>query len=213
MIHPHSELRFVSPEIGLGVFATRFIPKGTITWVFDALDQIVVHSKSSQLPAQLRRQLDIYSYNNGRRERILCWDHARFINHSCHPTSLAPGFDIEIAVRDIQAGEQITDDYGTLNLDSDFECACGVAQCRGIVGPADFERFSGHWDELVASAFPLIGSVEQPLWQLVREHALIADILAGKSPVPGCGLHLLQAGNGDYAAGGGYPILSSVARG
>ena len=33
MIHPHSELRFFSPEVGWGVYATRFIPKGTITWV------------------------------------------------------------------------------------------------------------------------------------------------------------------------------------
>ena len=71
MIHPHSELRFVSPEIGLGVFATQFIPKGTITWVFDPLDQIVTHAKSSRLPARLQRQLDIYSYQNGRGERIL----------------------------------------------------------------------------------------------------------------------------------------------
>jgi uncharacterized protein len=113
MIHPHSELRFVSPEIGLGVFATRLIPKETITWVFDALDQIVVPAKSSELPAPLQRQLDIYSYKNGRGERILCWDHARFVNHSCRPTSLAPGFDLEIAVRDVHPGEQITDDYGS----------------------------------------------------------------------------------------------------
>jgi hypothetical protein len=196
MIHPQSELRFVSPEIGVGVFATRFIPRGTITWVFDPLDQVIIPSKSSRLSATLQRQLDIYSYQNGRGERILCWDNARFINHSCHPTSLAPGFDLEIAIRDIQAGEQLTDDYGGLNIDSDFACACGYPQCRGIVGPADFERLAGQWDELVASAFPLIGAVGQPLWELVPEQSLIENILAGRSPVPSCRVHSLGAANG-----------------
>lgn len=33
MIHPDTELRFINPEIGYGVFATQFIPRGTITWV------------------------------------------------------------------------------------------------------------------------------------------------------------------------------------
>ena len=110
MIHPHSELRFVSPEIGFGVFATRFIPMGAITWVFEPLDQIIPPAKESQLRATLQRQLNIYSYQNGRGDRTLCWDHARFVNHSRDPTSLAPGFDLEIAVRDIEPGEQITDD-------------------------------------------------------------------------------------------------------
>jgi hypothetical protein len=193
MIHPHSELRFVSPAIGFGVFATRLIPKGTITWIFDPLDQIISPSKASQLAAPLQRQLDIYSYQNGSGDRILCWDHARFVNHSCQPTSLAPGFDLEIAVRDIQTGEQITDDYGSLNIDSEFKCHCGFAQCRGVIRPGDFERFSDQWDELVGSTFPFIGKVEQPLWELVQEQAGIASVLAGKSPIPSCRVHALGA--------------------
>lgn len=196
MIHPHSELRFVSREIGWGVFATRFIPKGTITWVFDALDQIFVEKDVLHLPTSLQQQLAIYSYLNGRGERILCWDHARFVNHSCRPTSLAPGFDLEIAIRDIQPGEEITDDYGTLNLESEFECACGHGQCRGTVGPADFAHYSDHWDELVAAAFPLIGAMEQPLWDLVREQISIRAILAGESPIPSCRVHSLGVSNG-----------------
>jgi hypothetical protein len=189
MIHPHSELRFVSPDIGFGVFATRRIPRGTVTWVFDPLDQIVGKEKAAALAPMLARSLDIYSYRNGRDERILCWDHARFVNHSCNPTSLAPGLDLEIAVRDIAAGEQITDDYGTLNLETSFPCACGFSQCRGMVGPGDFGRYWGYWDELVAAAFPLIGQVEQPLWELVPEHELIGRILAGDVPVPSCRVH------------------------
>ena len=51
MIHPDTELRFANPQIGLGVFATRFlIPKGTITWVRDQLDQALPPAAIAQLP-------------------------------------------------------------------------------------------------------------------------------------------------------------------
>jgi hypothetical protein len=195
MIHPHSELQLVNPAIGYGVVATRFIPKGTITWVFDPLDQIISPSKASQLPHVLQKLLHIYAYQNGRAERILCWDHGRFVNHSCHPTSLAPGFDLEIAVRDIQPGEQITDDYSTLNLETGFVCACGHSRCRGTIAPGDFDRHFVEWDALIADAFPLIETVEQPLWPLVREQAEIGSILAEKSPIPSCRIHALGAAN------------------
>jgi len=196
MIHPDSELLFVSPQIGLGVFATRFIPKGTITWVFDPLDQIISPEKAARMPARLEKQLDIYSYRNGCGDRILCWDHARFVNHSCHPTSLAPGLDLEITVRDIEPGEQITDDYGSLNIDTPFECACGLPQCRGIVRPDDFERYADVWDERVSAAFPQVGKVEQPLWDLVQERHLISEVLAGKARVPSCRAHLRETVHG-----------------
>lgn len=193
MIHPHSELRFINPDIGFGVVATRFIPKGTITWVLDPLDQVVTPAREAELSATLRDYLDTYSYQNGRGERILCWDHARFVNHSCEPTSLAPGFDLEMAVRDIHPGEQITDDYGSLNIQSAFTCACGVGHCRGRVGPGDFERHFERWDALVAAAFPQVGAVEQPLWGLVTDRDAIARILAGGAPIPSCRVHALTA--------------------
>jgi hypothetical protein len=37
MIHPWTELRFINDSIGYGVFATQFIPKGTIVWALDDL--------------------------------------------------------------------------------------------------------------------------------------------------------------------------------
>ena len=191
MIHPDSELRYVSPVIGHGVFATRFIPKGTITWVFDDLDQVIPESAGNALAPMLRGMLEKYSYRNRRGEHILCWDHSRFVNHSCHPTSLAPGFDLEIAVRDIEEGEQITDDYGSLNIETEFSCACGSAQCRGVVGPGDFDRLCSRWDSLVAEAFPFIQRVEQPLWDLVREQHAIGTILTGEAALPSCRAHYL----------------------
>jgi hypothetical protein len=56
VIHPDSELRFVSPSIGYGLFATRVIPRGSITWAADPLDQIVSPRQMETLPAMLKAQ-------------------------------------------------------------------------------------------------------------------------------------------------------------
>jgi hypothetical protein len=184
LIHPHSELRFVSSAIGYGLFATRLIPKGTVTWVGDPFDQIISPDRLATLPDLLSAQAHRYSFVNGSGDRVLCWDHGRFVNHSCAATCLSPGFDFEIAVRDIEAGEEITDDYGTLNPEEPFPCLCGSPHCRGQVLPDDPERCRTAWDELVASAFPAILQVNQPLWELVREKDHVVRILAGEMRIP-----------------------------
>ncbi|HXE64681.1 MAG TPA: SET domain-containing protein-lysine N-methyltransferase [Bryobacteraceae bacterium] len=189
MIHPDSELRFVSPAIGYGLFATRLIPMGSITWAADPLDQIIAPARLATLPAMLSCHVHRYSYLNGRGDRILCWDHGRFVNHSCAAACLSPGFDFEIAVRAIQPGEEITDDYGTLNLEEPFECLCGSKHCRGRVLPDDPMRHAPEWDALLARAFPALAKVEQPLWHLVTEKAAVEQVLAGNAAVPSCLTH------------------------
>jgi hypothetical protein len=184
LVHPHSELRFVSPAIGYGLFATQLIPRGTITWVGDPLDQIVSSQQLAAMPALLSAQLHRYSYINGGGARVLCWDHGRFVNHSCAAVCLSPGFDFEIAVRDIAAGDEITDDYGTLNLDEPFACLCGAPQCRGQVLPDDPLRHAPAWDALLRDAFPEIPRVAQPLWELVREKVAVEQVLAGRMKIP-----------------------------
>ena len=184
MIHPDSELRFISPEMGHGLFATKPIPRGTITWVGDDLDQIVSAERFANLPGSLRSQAWKYSYVNARGDRILCWDHGRFVNHSCAATCLSPGFDFELAVRDIAAGEEITDDYGTLNPEESFDCLCDAPNCRGSITPVDPLRCAFDWDASLAAAFPSIGRVHQPLWDLVREKDGISRVLAGEIPLP-----------------------------
>jgi uncharacterized protein len=192
MIHPNSELRFVSPIIGSGVFATRFIPQGTITWVGDPLDQVISDEVACGFGPLVSQVLEKYSYKNRKGERILCWDHARFVNHSCNPTCLAPGFDFEIAVRDILAGEEITDDYGTLNLEEDMICGCGSPNCRRILRRNDFLLYGAQWDALVSKAFWRLREVEQPLWELVQQKAAVNRVLEGTVPLPSCLLHYYE---------------------
>ena len=190
MIHPDSELRFVDPTIGYGLFATKLIPKGTFTWVRDDLDQIVDPALEQALPPMLARLLHTYSYLEPR-GRVLCWDHGRFVNHSCEPNCRSTGFDLEIAVRDIGPGEQLTDDYGSLNVDYEFVCCCGAASCRRMIRAADALRFADDWDREAADAFRLAGDVAQPLWPLLKERGDIERVLRHEMPVPSCRAHIL----------------------
>ena len=183
MIHPDSALRFVSPDIGWGVFATRLIPRGTITWALDVLDQRFSPDAIAELPAYAREFLDRYSYVDRHGDHILCWDNARFYNHSCAANCLSVGYDFEIAVRDIQAGEELTDDYGTLNLAEPFPCACGAAECRGILLPDDHTRIGDQWNALAREAFVLIPTVAQPLWDILYERDAIEAALRDPSLV------------------------------
>jgi uncharacterized protein len=59
-----------------------------------------------------------------------------YINHSCEPNSymkIVYGHILFIALRDIQAGEEITVDYeSTLHPDKK-RCTCGARSCRGTI--------------------------------------------------------------------------------
>jgi hypothetical protein len=159
----------VNDVIGYGVFATRHIPRGTITWVRDELDQAFNPDQILGMSHLPRQVLDKYGYTDRHGNTILCWDHARFMNHSCEATCLSAGYDFEVAVRDLSPGEELTDDYGTLNLDSSFLCACSLPNCRGEIGPDDSVRNADRWDSLLQASFPAIRRVSQPLWTALAE--------------------------------------------
>jgi len=170
VIHPDTELRQVDPEIGLGVHATRLIPRGTITWVLDALDQRIAAERLASLGKLYRPLIDRYAYLNGHGERILCWDIGRFMNHSCDANTISTGWDFDLAIRDIQPGEQVTNDYALLNLEESFRCACGAACCRGMVSstPSDWDALTPLLDERVRNACSDGARVEQQLWPWVQ---------------------------------------------
>lgn len=172
MLHPHTELKRVSDSVGYGVFASKAIPRGTITWALDPFDQVLSELAVRGLDRQHAELLTRYTWLNSRGERILCWDFARFMNHDCQANTLwAGGFDFELAVRDIRAGEQLTCDYGALNLEQPFHCECGSSACRRTIRPDDFARYARDWDLEVQCTFPYILKVEQPLWKWVKLQA------------------------------------------
>lgn len=189
MIHPDTELRQAGEKIGLGVFATRRIPRGTIVWVLDDLDQRFDAGRIRALGPRYASLLDRYGYLNGSGERVLCWDLARWVNHSCGANAISTGWDFDIAVRDLEAGEELTNDYGCLNLERRFRCHCGEPACRRTVSPADFERLADVWDERVRGAFPELGKVPQPLWAWVKPKRAVYAGLRDPSRVPSIRSH------------------------
>lgn len=163
MIHPNSELRFISPEVGYGVFATQDIPRGTFLWVLDFFDRILTPAEVGALPSQLRTIVDKYSYQGADGNFVFCWDFGRYMNHSCEPTSRGVGDAFEVAIRDVKAGEELTCEYGTLNLLAPMTCYCGAPSCRGTIRRDDAARYFERWDEQTQSAFALSHTVPQPL--------------------------------------------------
>lgn len=163
MLHPDTELRFVSPEIGYGIFATALIPKGTITWVKDELDRVVSQEDLAKLSPANKENLLKYTYRNSKGEYFFCWDLTRYVNHSFEPNSMLTALGFEIAIKDIQPGEEMTNDYGTLNIIEPFKCANDPSHERDYVCPDDLARFHKKWDDQIAVAFPHLSEVSQPL--------------------------------------------------
>jgi len=183
MIHPHTELRRVSEAIGYGVFATRRIPRGTITWTLCALDRVFPPAAVAAMDPIYQSILARYAYLDADGQFILCWDLARQINHSCEPSNLAAGPAADIAVRDIERGEQLTCEYGVLNTVT-LECRCGAPACRGVIRADDAVRYGDAWDRRVREALPLARTVDQPLWPFVKDKDALEAILSGRAPLP-----------------------------
>lgn len=182
MIHPDTELRFISDVIGYGVVAKKLIPKGTITWVQDELDQVFTPQKAAALSPLMQEYLETYCFTNHDGNHVLCWDNAKFVNHSFNSSCMSTAYDFEIAIRDIQPGEQLTDDYGYLNISEPFESVDEGTQ-RKIVYPDDLLRYSEEWDNMIRASFNDIQSVDQPMLKFVpqKHWADFNDAISGKT--------------------------------
>ena len=75
-------------------------------------------------------QFERYRWRDGKIDGIV-----RYIDHSCEPNCGVKNLFVIVAMRDIEAREEITWDYA-MTEDSDFrmECKCGNPSCRGTVG-------------------------------------------------------------------------------
>lgn len=163
MIHPDTHLGFVDECKGHGVFAQKLIPRGTIVWLHDELDQVLTPERVANLPALLRAHVERYAYVNADGNRVLCWDHSRYMNHSCEPSTTSIGTLMEIARRDIQAGEELTCEYGLAYVVEGFECRCGAPSCRRLLQPTDQQAVWQRWDREATDAFAWALTVEQPV--------------------------------------------------
>ncbi len=63
------------------------------------------------------------------------------LNHSCAPNLGLQGQIVFVAMRPIDAGEELTIDYAMTD-DEDYEmpCQCGSDSCRGVITGRDWQR-------------------------------------------------------------------------
>ncbi|MDO8282019.1 MAG: SET domain-containing protein [Thermodesulfovibrionia bacterium] len=167
MIHPDTELKFINHEIGYGVVATKFIPKGTITWSLDKLDHIFTPLELNDMDDIYKSIISKYTFRDKCGNFILCWDNGRYVNHSFRSNCITTAYEFELAVRDIHVGEELTDDYGYLNVTEPFDCLPEKWSRRKRVNPDDPIYYHKNWDKKLRGAFKEFRSVEQPLKELI----------------------------------------------
>ena len=98
------------PKMGLGLFATEFIPKGSVVWKFvEGVDIKVSMDEVKKMSESQQEYLDKYAWIEGDYYHASC-DHTNFINHSYQP-NLDNTEDVTIALKDIKLGEELFTDY------------------------------------------------------------------------------------------------------
>jgi SET domain-containing protein len=106
-----------SPIHGFGVYAAGLIPKGTPVWRFErGLDMEFDPGIVETLPEHVRTFFSHYGYLDRNVKRIiLCFDDARFVNHSDTPNVVTDyaqdAYGLDVALRDMAAGEELTMNY------------------------------------------------------------------------------------------------------
>ena len=97
---------------GLGLIAQELIPKGTVIWrLAPEFDVLLTEHELGQLPEITQKYVLWYGhFDQMLRKHVLTSDDDRFTNHSDTANSKFLGRE-SVAARDIQAGEEITDNY------------------------------------------------------------------------------------------------------
>jgi uncharacterized protein len=115
-----------SPIHGRGVFATRRIEAGEV--VIDGCREVLSDEEVKSLPAEER---DFLSVMDG--HHILMTPPSRFVNHSCQPNTRGTERH-DVAIRVIEAGEEVTVDYGAEQVPGlRMTCNCKAPTCRGLI--------------------------------------------------------------------------------
>lgn len=188
MIHPDTELRLISKEMGFGIFATKPIPKGTVIWIQDAFDIVLTPDAVDRLPPLLKRIVDVYAYGQPNGNMVVAWDYGRYMNHSCEPSTVSVGSLCDIAAKDIKAGDELTGDYATMNLDHLTKCGCGAKTCRGAIKAADLKQIGPRIDSMAREAVALAKTVPQVLFDVANDadRKRVMAIASGKEACPSC---------------------------
>lgn len=131
----------MSPIQGRGLFAVEAIETGEIVCVkggaiFNRERLREVSARMGPAEVQIAEDLFIGPLLEEEREGSMI-----FSNHSCEPNIGVRGQIIFVAMRRIEAGEELTHDWAMTD-DDDYrmDCRCGSAGCRKVITGQDWRR-------------------------------------------------------------------------
>lgn len=112
MLRVKTTLRY-SKLHGIGLFADQFIPKGTVTWQYDSgFDPSFSKEQIESLDELNKSQFLKYGYFDYSLDKfILCSDDQRYINHSSKKYNISSTPEADVALRDINIGEELFCNY------------------------------------------------------------------------------------------------------
>jgi len=151
---------------GNGVFASEFIPTGTLIW---KLTEATKYTKEEweKLPEDIKK----VAYPDKDGNFVAAGGKGESWNHSCNANTWWTADDELSAKRDIQKDEEITYDYATTDIDVakgvdeefPWECKCGSVNCRRIL----------HWNDIVKPEIYKLHQDHLPSWveKFVKDQA------------------------------------------
>jgi uncharacterized protein len=144
-----SNLSYISPKAavkespiqGRGLFAAEPIEKGEIVCIKGGsiFNRGTLQEVAETLgPAEIQIAEDFFIGPLSEQERE---GSMIFSNHSCEPNIGVQGQIVFVAMRNIQAGEELTHDWATTDDDTyEMECKCGAGTCRKVITGQDWRR-------------------------------------------------------------------------
>lgn len=148
------EPREIAPK-GIGSFAVRPLLKGSHVATFGG--PILARQQFEQLPADVRSrsiQIELEVFVAGPPLR----EDGDSVNHSCEPNCGLRNATQLVAMRDIEAHEELTYDYAISDASDydEFECGCATTTCRGRILQHDWtrlelqKRYEGYFSPYIA---------------------------------------------------------------
>jgi hypothetical protein len=142
-------LSYISPKAavkqssihGRGLFAKDPIAKGEIVCIkgghiFNRERLREIQKSLGPAEIQIGEDLFIGPLTEKEREGSMI-----FSNHSCNPNIGVQGQIVFVALRDIQAGEELTHDWATTDDDNyELACNCGAPNCRKVITGQDWRK-------------------------------------------------------------------------
>jgi SET domain-containing protein len=144
-----SNLSYISPKAavresaihGRGLFAVAPFARGEIVcvkggYIFDRETLKELQPRLGAAEIQIGEDLFIGPVAEAERDGAMI-----FSNHSCEPNIGVAGQIVFVALREIEAGEELTHDWATTDDDDyEMECRCGAETCRRVITGQDWRR-------------------------------------------------------------------------